>query len=300
MADRALFYQSDVAAFDKLAILQPRVVGFTREWVSSANFDPSLGRHIGGSNLAESTSILTLPEVGRAHFENNFIKTAVCELRFPALLEFETKPPVQLQKELRKDFPHYERQQSVNLSDLQEKEVKHLLKSKKGDWLVSFKSSSIAVETSHYTHFSEFLQQIQSVLHKCKPMLDTDFFTRVGLRYINEVPIEDGKIDGWIRAELVGPLVQGVYGTVDRFIQEVRGKTKSGKYTFRHGIAGVAENKANLYSIDFDFYNENVEAEFVLPLISEFNQESFRFFLWVIGPKVKERLGKLIPEKGQK
>lgn len=129
MADRALFYQSDVAAFDKLAILQPRVVGFTKERGFSANFDPSLGRHIGGSNLAESTSILTLPEVGRAHFENNFIKTAVCELRFPALLEFETKPPVQLQKELRKDFPHYERLQSVNLSDLQEKEVKHLLKS---------------------------------------------------------------------------------------------------------------------------------------------------------------------------
>lgn len=264
------------------------------------NFDPSVGHGRGEGNLANSASFLTLPDVERAQFEKNFIKTAVCELRFPALLEFETKPPVQLQKELRKDFPHYERQQSVNLTDPQEKEVRHLLRSKKGDWLVSFKSSSIAVETSHYTHFDEFLQQIRMVVDKCKPLLDTDFFTRVGLRYINEVRIEDGKIDGWIRDDLVTPLVEGVYGTVDRFIQEVRGITKLGKFTFRHGIAGVEENKPALYTIDFDFYNENVEAESALSLISDFNKESFRFFLWVIGPKVKERLGRLIPNKGQK
>jgi len=37
-----------------------------------------------------------------------------------------------------------------------------------------------------------------------------------------------------------------------------------------------------------------------MPLISEFNKESFRFFSWVIGPKVKERLGKIIPKKEQK
>jgi uncharacterized protein (TIGR04255 family) len=254
----------------------------------------------GGDTLAESASFLTLPGVERAQFEKNFIKTAVCELRFPALLEFETKPPVQLQKELRKDFPIYERQQLVSLNDPQDKEVKHFLKSKKGDWLVSFKSSSIAVETSRYTHFEEFFKQIQTVVEKSRPLLDTDFFTRVGLRYINEIHIEDGKTEGWIRDDLVLPLAQGVYGTVDRFIQEVRGATETGKYTFRHGIAGLEKDKQDLYTIDFDFYNENVEADSVLSMISDFNKESFRFFLWVIGPKVKERLGKLIPRRGER
>jgi uncharacterized protein (TIGR04255 family) len=248
------------------------------------------------ANQPVPEAFLTLPDVERTHFEKNFIKTAVCELRFPALLEFETKPPVQLQNVLRKDFPHYERQHGVNLNDPQEKEIRHLLRSKKGDWLVSLKSSSIAIETSRYTHFDDFLKQIRLVFDRCKPLLDTDFFTRVGLRYVNEVIIEDGKVEGWIKDDLVNPLAEGVYGTVDRFFQEVRGTTKFGKYTFRHGIAGVEPNKPALYTVDFDFYSESVEAEAVLSLVSDFNRESFRFFLWVIGPKVKERLGKTTKE----
>jgi uncharacterized protein (TIGR04255 family) len=128
---------------------------------------------------------------------------------------------------------------------------------------------------------------VRAVLEKSKPFLDTDFFTRIGLRYINEVRIEDTKLDGWIREELIAPLVKGVYGAVDRFAQEIRGVTKSGKYSFCHGIVGLEADKSDLYTIDFDFYNENVEANSVMPLISEFNKESFRFFSWVIDPKVK-------------
>ena len=249
--------------------------------------------------MADASSVLTLPGAERTRFEKNFIKTAVCELRFPALLEFETRPPVELQKALRKEFPNYERQQSVGL-DATQKEVRHLLKSKKGDWLVSFKAWSIALETNRYTHFEEFYDQLETVIARSKQFLDTDFFTRVGLRYINEVRIEDGSVQGWIRDDLIAPIVEGVYGPVDRFLQEVRGTAGSGKYTFRHGIAGLEEDKRNLYTVDFDFYNENVEVDAVLPMVSEFNEESFRFFLWVIGPKVKERLGRTIPEKGQK
>lgn len=239
--------------------------------------------------MADPVSFLTLPDVERTRFQKNFIKTAVCELRFPALLEFETKPPVQLQKELRKEFPNYQRQQAVAL-DGQEKEIRHLLRSRKGNWLVSFKASSIALETSSYTDFDEFFVQLEAVIKKSSQLLDTDFFTRVGLRYINEIRIEDGMLEGWIREELIAP-TKDVYGPLERFIQEVRGLTSSGKYTFRHGIAGMEENKRDLYTIDFDFYKENVEFDNALPIVSEFNKESFRFFLWAIGPKVKERLG---------
>ena len=174
------------------------------------------------TDLRHAASFLTLPEVERAHFEKNFIKTAVCELRFPALLEFETKPPIQLQKELRREFPHYERQQSVSLGDVQDKEARYLFRSRKGEWLVSFKASAISIETSRYTHFAEFFAQIQTVVTKSKPLLDTDFFTRVGLRYINELTIDDGKLEGWINDVLIGPLVEGVYGTVDRFVTSRR------------------------------------------------------------------------------
>ena len=248
--------------------------------------------------MAEPSSVLTLPDVERMRFEKNFIKTAVCELRFPALLEFETKPPVQLQKELRRDFPNYQRDQAPT-TNREEQETRHLLRSKKGNWLVSFKSASIALETNNYTHFEEFFEQLGTVVKKSAPLLDTDFFTRVGLRYINEIRIEDGTLDGWIRDELISP-TRDVYGPLDRFVQEVRGLTAFGKYTFRHGIASPEEDKRNIYTIDFDFYDENVELDKVLAAVSDFNRESFRFFFWAIGPKTRERLGRNIPDRERK
>jgi uncharacterized protein (TIGR04255 family) len=213
-------------------------------------------------------------------------------------VEFETKPPVQLQRELRKDFPNYQRQ-LVPIPNTQESETRHILRSKKGDWLVSFKSASIALETTKYTHFDDFFGQLATVVKKSTPLLDTDFFTRVGLRYINEVCIEDGTLDGWIREELISA-TKNIYGPLDRFVQEVRGLTPIGKYTFRHGIASPEEDKRNLYTIDFDFWEENVELDRVMSLVSEFNHQSLRFFLWVIGPKVKERLGRTIPDRERK
>lgn len=241
-------------------------------------------------------SILKLPEVSRAQFRKNFIKTAVCELRFPAILEYETKPPLTLQRELRKEYPEYEKQQAFNVADPSEREVKHVLKSRKGDWLVTIRTYSIAIQTNRYTHFSEFLGRLQILIDKSLPLLDTDFFTRVGLRYINEIRLDDGGPQGWINDDLIAPIVHGIYGTVDRYVQEVRGSAESGKFTFRHGIAGLDMDKQAIYMIDFDFFNENVQAKHVVPMVTEFNKEAFRFFQWAVGTKAKEQLGEPIVE----
>jgi uncharacterized protein (TIGR04255 family) len=235
--------------------------------------------------------VLKLPEVSPAQFKTNFIKNAVCELRFPAILEYESKPPLKLQSELRKEYPGYEKQQGINVADPSELEVKHVLRSRKRDWLVTIRTYSIAIQTSRYTRFSEFLDRLQYVFDKSLPLIDTNFFTRVGLRYINEILLEERNPVGWINDDLIAPIVNGIYGTIDRYVQEVRGSMEGGRFTFRHGIAGLEQGKENTYMVDFDFFNENVQAEDVMPMVADFNREAFRFFQWAIGPKAKERLG---------
>jgi len=244
---------------------------------------------------------LNLPDVPLVEFERNFIKAAVCELRFPTLLEFETKPPVQLQRELRRDYPHYEPEQSVSVGPgAVGHEIRYLFKSRKKDWTVSFRASAIALETASYTNFEEFSERLKDLLVKSQRLLDSDFFTRVGLRYIDEILIEDGDLSGWISDALVAPLIQGVYGTVERFLQEVRGSTDVGRYTFKHGIRDSARTEPQVYYLDFDFYEENVPFELAHSLVTQFNHQSFRFFRWVIGPKALERLGKAALKPGKK
>ena len=250
--------------------------------------------------MAESPAPLNLPDVQEVEFERNFIKMAVCELRFPTLLEFETKPPVRLQKDLRRDYPHYEPAQSVSVGPgVVDRETRYLFKSRKKEWTVAFRASAIALETTRYTNFEEFAQRLGNLIAKSRSLLDTDFFTRVGLRYIDEIPIEDGELAGWVRDDLVAPLIQGVYGTVEHFLQEVRGFMAIGRYTFRHGTVGSAQEKPKVYSLDFDFYEENVPFDSVLSRVSEFNQQSFRFFHWAIGPKALSRLGKATAKPGR-
>src|SRR6266511_3974402 len=120
----------------------------------------------GEDALAESPTLLNLPDVQE--------------------VEFETKPPVQLQKELRQDYPYYEPAQSVSVGPgVVDRETRHLFKSRKKDWTVAFKASAIALETTHYTNFAEFSQRLENLFAKSRSLLDTDFFTRVGLRYID-------------------------------------------------------------------------------------------------------------------
>lgn len=236
---------------------------------------------------------LNLPDIDLVEYEKNFIAQAVCELRFPALLEFETATPVQLQKQLRKNFPLYERQEGVSIGlDIAKRENKHVFRSRKGDLIVSFKSSAISLETTRYKNFQEFKSQLELLLDRSKELLDTDFFTRVGLRYINEIPIGDGNIGNWIRPELVAPLMEGTYGKVSRCFQEVRGLTKTGQYSFRHGFPALEKVERMLYTIDFDFFDENVPFDFVLSKVTDFNRESFRFFSWAIQFKTRELMGR--------
>src|SRR5438132_11542892 len=121
----------------------------------------------GEDALAASLTSLNLFDVQDVEFERNFIKTTVCELRFPTLLEFETNPPIQLQKALRKDYPHYEPVQSVSVGPgVVDRETRYLFKSRKKDWTVSFRASAMALETSRHINFEEFSQRLEDLFAK--------------------------------------------------------------------------------------------------------------------------------------
>jgi uncharacterized protein (TIGR04255 family) len=64
-----------------------------------------------------------------------------------------------------------------------------------------------------------------------------------------------------------------------------------GKFTFRHGITTIEKGKEPTYRLDFDFYEENVQADRAIDLVTGFNKEAFKFFQWALGDKAKERLG---------
>lgn len=242
---------------------------------------------------------LSVPRQDPATFERNFIKTATCELRFPILLDLENRPPAKLASALRKEYPHYDKHANVNVrpgAGPVETENLYVFSARGGSWSVTFKSSSIALETNQYSGFKEFSERLSDVLNKTDAVIDSDFFTRVGLRYINILPVDQEDLKDWVNEALVGPLVGRNYGKVDIFHQEVVGRSEHGSFSFRHGIGGGKEPGKTHYVIDFDFFKEDVPEDEAEQLVERLHEEGFSFFLWTLGTKGIERLGQRTPK----
>lgn len=252
--------------------------------------------------MSDALRILNPPEVPAVRYARNFIKTAVCELRFPALLELEAKAPHAFQKMIRKAYPTYEPQiVEMGSGDDALRENRYLFRSSDKHWTVSVKSFALSLETSKYVDFEDFFERLTMILRSAEPMIDSDFYTRVGLRFINKIAIDNGTPKAWISDALLAPFHNEILGTLSTNAGVLAGSLKNGSYTLRHGIGedpaiSAAKGSKSEYSLDFDYYCENLEASAVPDRLQEFHRTNFAFFSWCLGPKAKAFLGEGKPK----
>ncbi len=248
--------------------------------------------------MTELIQSLNLPDVEPVQYEHNFIDTAVCELKFPIILDWENKPPAAIQKELRRDYPHHAFVHSIGVGLQQsesEKRVSLQLQSKNRKWTVVIKSDAITLETKSYLNFEDFSDKLKKVVNVVKDKVDSDFFTRVGLRYINVINFSQDEFNGLLNPDLVAPILKNVYGTVREYYQRVNGYTEYGLFNFRHGIK-PNDTPNQDYFLDFDYFEEGVEIEEALDLVKKFHESNFKFFHWTLGKNALLKLGRAIPK----
>lgn len=249
--------------------------------------------------MTQTKGLLDVPPKESVEFERNTIRTAVCEVRFPTILDLETKPPSALQKLLRREYPNYEVHERADFA-LMEKlpgHIRYVFADRKGKWTVSLSSQTLSLETVAYRNFEDFIERLSSLLSNASELIDSDFFTRVGVRYINHIPVNDGELRGWINDSLYSSSSIEALGRLSRFECAYRGETKSGFYTFKHGINGIEDSRITSYLLDFDYFAEDVQANDALALAREFNSQHFSFFMWTIGAKTLKFMGQEKPKK---
>lgn len=229
-------------------------------------------------------NLFNLPKINVEEFRRNFIRVAVCELRFPTLLEIEKNPPVKFQSLIRKEYPHFETRTNIDFKPgIETKENFYVFLSKKKHWTITFKSSSISLETNKYVGFTEFNKRLEHLLETSRKIIDSNFFIRVGLRYIDVIPVDEkDNIQEWIREELVKPLLSGAYGKPHHYWQEILSNSKNGQFIFKHGIQ---KSNYNEYIFDFDFFEENVDEKNIIEVIKKLHDDSLQLFLWALGEK---------------
>jgi len=246
------------------------------------------------------TRMLNVPAVRPARYARSFTKLAICELRFPTMLEYEERAPTAFSKAVRHKYPIYERLTHVQLesSDVTP-HTGHAFHSRNRRWTATVRASALSVETEQYGSFDELRTRIEGLIGAAKSTVQSDFFTRVGLRLVNAVHCTLPELAQWINPMLVQPLAAGTYGDVEEHWQRVRGRAPHGGYNFMHGIiAGAPDSSQREYVLDFDFFSENVELSDTLAKVDALHADMFSMLHWSLGDAAKAYLGEPLDVNG--
>ncbi len=234
-------------------------------------------------------------------YKRNFLRQAVCELRFPTLMELGgPRPPAAFVSALRKEYPHLELANEVTFgvgmgAGGAESNHTHIFRSSKLKWSVSLKQNALTVETNNYSEYADLKKRVLYVVEAAKAVIDSDFFTRVGLRYINV--IECGSEDptlGWVNPELVAPLSNDKFSGVSEYAGRLSLLAEDGGFLLQHGLQLVNQGKNKPlnpdYVVDIDAYRNEVNVEHVEMAIDIMHAQAFDIFDWSLGDKARSHL----------
>lgn len=238
-------------------------------------------------------------------YRRNFLKEVVLEFRFPTMLEFgERRPPAAFVAALRKDYPTVDLQRQLTLTLAGESAGsvnKHVFLSKKPGWTVSLTESSFSIETSRYQGYADLKSRAMHVFGIASKIVDSDFFTRVGLRYVNK--IVDGtrpeKAGGWVNDELLAPVRSNMFRGVTDYAGRLELSVEDGGVVLQHGIRSKERRPDQKredvwpdYVIDVDVFRNLVLAKDFASTLDRMHGQAFEIFDWAIGPAAREYLTK--------
>lgn len=219
-------------------------------------------------------------------FSRNGIKHALFELRFPIITELrEPKAPSEFLKIFRKDYPNYEQRYSTTpFQEPAEKKIDHVFQSRDKDWSVVLSSTQLLFDSLKYISYENFFSRVDKTINNVLPLLDTDFFTRAGFRFINELPAERDEAVGWLNDDIIGCLRTNQFGTPDKAWFELLGKHEEYGFIVRYGYP----SEQSKLIIDIDVSCNIIEVDNLNSACRNLHDICYTLFSMCIGQKALE------------
>ncbi len=249
------------------------------------------------SAIEENASGL-FPFSPRVIYQKNPLLNVTCQLRFPVILRVDSEHPAAFQEQIRSRYPIY-REQSLqpmlaielpaagtgNLPSVAKRIAHYEFISDDEVWRIGLTRDSLALTTSRYTRWEDFLDHLRLPLAALTEHYNPTFFTRVGLRYQDLIQRSKlGLLDlPW--RDLLKPHIAGVLAipafadAVASSISQLGIQLQGGKVTLNYGLAEAVQEKEECYLIDSDFYKEGrTELNDTISALAAFNKQSGRLF----------------------
>lgn len=177
-------------------------------------------------------------DVKRVIFKKNPLVQVICQLRFPRILLINEKPPSGFQERIRAKYPifnsgveqlhQFVMGQGMDVSPKfvqNEQSAIYSFSSDDGVWQINLTSTYLALITTEYKRWEDFLSRLQEPLSALMEEYSPAFFERVGLRYVDAYSRSKLSIDSqmpWV--DLFKPFILGFLSN-NEIADEVKGYT---------------------------------------------------------------------------
>lgn len=231
-------------------------------------------------------------------FKRSLVTSVVCEFRFPTLMELgESKPPSNFVKALRKSYPQIEvgTDVSFGLGGAAETSHAHVFRSMRGNWAVSLKHSNLTIETSSYTGYDELRRRVLEVVEAAVPVIDTDFWTRVGLRYVNTLPgRHDPVSNSWINPALLLDMKKGCFRGISEVGSRLLLNADDGGCLLQTGLKRNPPSGTQFvapdFVIDVDSFRTEVALSDTKNRLENMHAQAFNLFDWALDGSARSYL----------
>jgi uncharacterized protein (TIGR04255 family) len=226
----------------------------------------------------------------------NFVKSVACEFKFPTMLGLaESTPSKPFVDALRKKFPHYElvKEMQIQVGERAFPEAMgHAVRSPDRTCSITLKKEAVVLEATKYSFYRDLRPSIEQMLKAVIPIIDSEVFTRVGLRYVNVVPVgPSDDLTDWVNPTLSGITKQGFQG-----FSELQGRfrlsVENGGCLLQHGmklkspIAELTSSPTPDYVLDIDCYREgDIGCAGALAVVDKLRVQANSLFEWCLSSK---------------
>lgn len=236
-------------------------------------------------NELDLLQLIGLPEPATVEiYDHSPLVTVICQLRFNPVLSVADQTFVgPFQREIKAAYPLTRVLRNVQVDlpmGFEGGELGHTVTAPRWqfsdrdvNWSVVLAQDFMALETRSYSHFADFLGRFQTVLSALSNHIEPELWTRIGLRFINEIRLNDRPSNEIVAPELLGFL--GEARLTGRAVQVQSIQQLAFRYpggfgvNIHHGQLPLgttvqprpdeAPPQDAFYLLDFDVFRESVE-----------------------------------------
>ena len=258
---------------------------------------------------------MPIPDSPREVYNRNPLSEVLVQLRFPTILRVSSETPADFQEKIRNEYPLYTHEAGEPLIPGLPKEISDLIKAlpamphqaphhtfmNEGESrFISLIQDSLAVTEKKYTNWELFRNAIRLAEDAFRDIYAPQFYSRIGLRYIDFIDKEYLGLGNVRWSELLNEEFIGELGASD-FADEVDGiatqstiripHIQEGVVRIQHGLASPENSESVGYLIDSDFsVTRRCNPDDAFEALDALNNLGGRLFRWAIKPRLRDAL----------